>query len=131
MASYLISSTEVISKNYLAKLSYRSYLERLKIYDEIENYLSELVGKRTRLFEMDFVPDFPPSYIGYLTKEEDTKGWNSHDLEPGDTIYNVLCEKMKDKFEPLITTPDIIMENLKKLGHNNLYEQVCKPLLVF
>lgn len=38
MASYLISSTEVISKNYLAKLSYRSYLERLKIYDEIENY---------------------------------------------------------------------------------------------
>ena len=37
MASYLISSTEVISKNYLAKLSYRSYLERLKIYDEIEN----------------------------------------------------------------------------------------------
>ena len=38
MASYLISSTEVISKNYLVKLSYRSYLERLKIYDEIENY---------------------------------------------------------------------------------------------
>ena len=38
MASYLISSTEVISKNYLAKLSYRSYLERLKIYEEIDNY---------------------------------------------------------------------------------------------
>ena len=99
--------------------------EVLNVYDEIENYLSELVGKRTRLFEMDFVPDFPPSYIGYLTKEEDDKGWDSHDLEPGDTIYNVLCEKMKDKFEPLITTPDIIMENLKKLGHNNLrYRQM-------
>ena len=38
MGSYLISSTEVISKNYLAKLSYRSYLERLKIYEEIDNY---------------------------------------------------------------------------------------------
>ena len=32
--------------------------EVLNVYDEIENYLSELVGKRTRLFEMDFVPDF-------------------------------------------------------------------------
>ena len=34
MASYLISSTESISNNYLSKLSYISYLERLKIYDE-------------------------------------------------------------------------------------------------
>ena len=37
MASYLISSTESISNNYLSKLSYRSYLERLKVNDEIIN----------------------------------------------------------------------------------------------
>ena len=37
MASYLISSTESISNNYLSKLSYRSYLERLKVNDEIKN----------------------------------------------------------------------------------------------
>ena len=37
MASYLISSTEVISNNYLSKLSYRSYLERLKVNNEIKN----------------------------------------------------------------------------------------------
>ena len=37
MASFLISSTESISKNYLSKLSYESYLERLKIHDEINN----------------------------------------------------------------------------------------------
>ena len=35
MASFLISSTESISKNYLRKLSYKSYLERLKINNEI------------------------------------------------------------------------------------------------
>ena len=37
MASYLISSTEVLSNNYLSKLSYRSYLERLKKYDVIND----------------------------------------------------------------------------------------------
>ena len=37
MASYLISSTESISNNYLNKLSYRSYLERLKVNDKIKN----------------------------------------------------------------------------------------------
>ena len=37
MASYLILSTENISNNYLSKLSYRSYLERLKVNDEIKN----------------------------------------------------------------------------------------------
>ena len=37
MASFLISSTESISKNYLRKLSYKSYLERLKMHDEIYN----------------------------------------------------------------------------------------------
>ena len=37
MTSYLISSTESISNNYLSKLSYRSYLERLKVNDEIKN----------------------------------------------------------------------------------------------
>ena len=37
MASYLISSTESISDNYLSKLSYISYLERLKKYDVIND----------------------------------------------------------------------------------------------
>ena len=37
MASYLISSTESISDNYLSKISYISYLERLKKYDVIND----------------------------------------------------------------------------------------------
>lgn len=37
MSSYLISSTEFIANNYLAKLSYRSYLERIKVNEKIDN----------------------------------------------------------------------------------------------
>ncbi len=37
MSSYLISSTEFIANNYLSKLSYRSYLERIKVNDKIDN----------------------------------------------------------------------------------------------
>ena len=44
MASFLISSTESISKNYLRKLSYKSYLERLKINNEIDNQNNIKIG---------------------------------------------------------------------------------------
>ena len=44
MASFLISSTETISKNYLRKLSYKSYLERLKINNEINNQNNITIG---------------------------------------------------------------------------------------
>ena len=37
MASFLISSTESISNNYLRKLSYKSYIERLKTHNDINN----------------------------------------------------------------------------------------------
>ena len=37
MSSYLISSTEFIANNYLSKLSYRSYLERIKVNEKIDN----------------------------------------------------------------------------------------------
>ena len=37
MASFLISSTESISNNYLRKLSYKSFIERLKIHNDINN----------------------------------------------------------------------------------------------
>ena len=41
MASFLISSTESISNNYLRKLSYKSYIQRLKIHDDINNAKSD------------------------------------------------------------------------------------------
>ena len=37
MSSYLISSTEIIANNYLSKLSYRSYLERIKVKEKIDD----------------------------------------------------------------------------------------------
>ena len=91
-------------------------LEVLNVYDELEKHMSEMAETDIRLFELDFVPDFPPTYIGYLVKETG----HSKNVNPGDKFYNQICEKMKDKFKPLTTVPNVIMENLKKLGHTNL-----------
>ena len=44
MSSYLINSSRIISNEYLSELSYRSYLERLKKNEQINNIFDDEIN---------------------------------------------------------------------------------------
>ena len=60
MSSYLVSSSKFITKDYASRISYMSYMERLKlkqINDELSDEISSFAGKLIFKIENNVTPN--------------------------------------------------------------------------
>jgi len=120
-------STNTVETNTVENFLSDEHIKKLIIfYDTATQSLSDLTGKKVRIPELTFAPDYPPEALEYITFDSNEAcGLGEYiDLESGSELYTNFINSMPLGFNSIDKSfieeiEDVIKNNLKSNGYDN------------
>ena len=113
-------STNIVETNTVENFLSDEHIKKLvNFYDSATESLSNLTGKKVRIPEFTFAPDYPPEALEYITFDSNEAcGLGEYlDLEPDNELYDKFINSIDKSL--INETEDVIKSNLKNNGYDN------------